>query len=154
MVWAFLHTKQKPGVPAPGFLLCWLWTKDICPAICKYSSQLQMLRQIRKRLLWYRSLLHLLSAARSESQHMYYNTNKRSFKVSMCELKTKTPNIFSAKSIGCFLFYPAVMPPSTVMMLPVIKLLAGEATLQIACAISSARPMRPSGYAAAMSAKV
>ena len=62
---------------------------------------------------------------------MYYNTNKRSFKVSMCELKTKTPNIFSAKSIGCFLFYPAVMPPSTVMMLPVIKLLAGEATLQM-----------------------
>lgn len=63
---------------------------------------------------------------------MYYNTNKRSFKVSMCELKTKTPNIFSAKSIGYFLFYPAVMPPSTVIMLPVMKPLAGEATLQMA----------------------
>ena len=61
-----------------------------------------MLRQIRKRLLWYRSLLHLLSAARSESQHMYYNTNKRSFKVSMCELKTKNTQYIFCKIYWVF----------------------------------------------------
>ena len=41
--------------------------------------------------------------------------------------------------------YFAVKPPSTVTMLPVIKLLAGLNSEQITCATSSARPTRPIG---------
>ena len=37
---------------------------------------------------------------------MYYNTNKRSFKVSMYELKAKTPNIFLQNLLGVFYFIP------------------------------------------------
>lgn len=49
--------------------------------------------------------------------------------------------VFAAFAINYF----AVRPPSTGMILPVIKLLNGDSTEQITCAISSGSPTRSSG---------
>ena len=61
---------------------------------------------------------------------------------------TKTGQIKNSRKFREFFickFYFAVRPPSTGMILPVIKLLKGDSTEQITCAISSGSPTRSSG---------